>query len=200
MAALTRYSHLQLSVGLLFDSAGGVLSHACALMTIRQGILLFTFSTLKTVSDHGGYAFPIWLDPLHLLFPNTSEYHDVHHQMQGLKYNYSQPFFIHFDVLFGTRMSAEKFKKMREVNKKFKKSGIGAASDAPATSTPSTALRSADDLPKKENVPSSLRLRGQGAVGDQRPEEIALQQQPDGSDLKVTLDAESYRAKAGTST
>ncbi|KAJ1027599.1 hypothetical protein NDA18_003599 [Ustilago nuda] len=101
--------------GLLLDSAGAAISHAAASMTVRQGILLFTFSTLKTVSDHGGYAFPWYLDPLHLIFPNCAEYHDVHHQMTGLRYNYSQPFFVHFDVLFGTRISTEKFKKMKQL-------------------------------------------------------------------------------------
>ena len=101
--------------GLLLDSAGAAISHAAALMTVRQGILLFTFSTVKTVADHGGYAFPWYLDPLHLVFPNCAEYHDVHHQMTGLRYNYSQPFFVHFDVLFGTRISADKFQKMKKL-------------------------------------------------------------------------------------
>jgi sphinganine C4-monooxygenase len=177
-----------LPTGLILDSAGGALSHACALMTVRQGILLFAFSTLKTVSDHGGYAFPMWLDPLHLLFPNTSEFHDVHHQMQGLKYNYSQPFFVHFDILFGTRMSAAKFQKMREVNKKFKLTG---------------AAQTTQEISAKEEIngsaTSDLRLRNQAsAKQDQSPEEIVLQSH--GTDPTVTLDAESYRAKAGTTT
>lgn len=100
------------------DSVGGALSHAASFMTGRQGILLFTFATFKTVSDHGGYAFPIFLDPLGLFFPNTAEYHDVHHQSNGLRYNFSQPFFIHFDVLFGTRMKVETFNKMKEEKEK----------------------------------------------------------------------------------
>ncbi len=49
--------------------------------------------------------------------PNCAEYHDVHHQMTGLRYNYSQPFFVHFDVLFGTRISAEKFQKDEEARR-----------------------------------------------------------------------------------
>lgn len=100
--------------GLVLDSLGAAVSYALSVMTVRQGILLFFFSTLKTVDDHGGYAFPWWIDPLHILFPNTAEYHDIHHQMQGLRYNYSQPFFIHFDVLLGTRMDARRLAKMRE--------------------------------------------------------------------------------------
>ncbi len=39
----------------------------------------------------------------------------MHHQMTGLRYNYSQPFFVHFDVLFGTRISADKFQKMKKL-------------------------------------------------------------------------------------
>jgi sphinganine C4-monooxygenase len=153
-------------------------------MTVRQSILLFGFSTLKTVCDHGGYAFPMWLDPLHLIFPNTSEYHDVHHQMQGLKYNYSQPFFIHFDVVFGTRMSAEKFQKMKQVNRRFKaEKGI-------------EAKQSSDD---EKSTSADLRQRSTAASGmkqDQSPEDIILRQ-GDNGDPTVTLDAESYRAKAG---
>ncbi|UZJ56697.1 hypothetical protein CBS101457_006017 [Exobasidium rhododendri] len=174
--------------GLLLDSAGGALSHACALMTVRQGILLFASSTFKTVSDHGGYAFPMWLDPLHLLFPNTSEYHDVHHQMQGLKFNYSQPFFVHFDVVFGTRMSAEKFQKMREVNKKFKLSS-GAAQ---------IKRDIAENEEKSDNTNADLRMRNNSEKEDQSPEEIVLQ--ADGGDPTVTLNAENYKAKAGTTT
>lgn len=169
---------------LIMDSAGGALSHACALMTVRQSIILFSFSTVKTVCDHGGYAFPIWLDPLHLIFPNTSEYHDVHHQMQGLKFNYSQPFFIHFDVVFGTRMSAEKFQKMREVNKKFKTE----------KKIEATKVMSADD----QSTSKDLRLRNTNLEPDQSPEDIVLRQGENG-DPTVTLDAESYRAKAGVS-
>jgi len=83
-------------------------------MTGRQGILLFSFATFKTVSDHSGYAFPFYLDPLSLIFPNTAEYHDVHHQSTGLKYNFSQPFFVHFDWAFGTKMGAEEFRRIGE--------------------------------------------------------------------------------------
>ncbi|KAM1030355.1 hypothetical protein EV1_033873 [Malus domestica] len=39
-----------------------------------------------------------------LSFLNNTTYHDIHHQLQGLKYNYSQPFFPIWDKLFGTYM------------------------------------------------------------------------------------------------
>ncbi|PWZ00806.1 hypothetical protein BCV70DRAFT_101336 [Testicularia cyperi] len=164
--------------GLLLDSAGAALSHAAALMTVRQGILLFTFSTLKTVADHGGYAFPWYLDPLHLVFPNCAEYHDVHHQMTGLRYNYSQPFFVHFDVLFGTRISAEKFQKMKKLaeNKR--------ASEKAESTAAITASTNGSATPK--TLPEH----------DAKPADIvdALK------DPLITTDETSYAAKAGVST
>ncbi|CEH17995.1 Sphingolipid hydroxylase [Ceraceosorus bombacis] len=173
--------------GLLLDSAGAALAHAAALMTIRQGVVLFMFSTFKTVCDHGGYAFPPWLDPLHLLFPNCAEYHDVHHQMQGLKYNYSQPFFVHFDTVFGTRISKEKFDKLKALGKE-KKGTWG--KDAKAASGSSTALKdphAAEDL---------RRRRGEKNDGQHDlPPEEAVQI---GGDPLVTTNAVEYAAKAGT--
>ncbi|SJX61560.1 related to SUR2-sphingosine hydroxylase [Sporisorium reilianum f. sp. reilianum] len=163
--------------GLLLDSAGAALSHAAALMTVRQSILLFTFSTVKTVADHGGYAFPWYLDPLHLVFPNCAEYHDVHHQMTGLRYNYSQPFFVHFDVLFGTRISADKFQKMKKLAEQKraaeKESNLNGSAPAAAAAT-------------------STQLDGKDAT----PAEIVDKS----SDPFVTKSKRSYAAKAGTAT
>lgn len=174
-------------LGLLLDSGGAAIAHAASFMTVRQGIFLFVFSTLKTVCDHGGYAFPPWLDPLHLVFPNTAEYHDVHHQMQGLRYNYSQPFFVHFDVLFGTRMSAEKFAKMRSINQRYKLKGLG--EDA------------TDSVSLSSNESTTLRKRGQeksaDTHSDQSPEDIVLNQDPV-KDITITDTLQSYQAKAGT--
>jgi sphinganine C4-monooxygenase len=41
------------------------------------------------------------------VFGNNADYHDIHHQKAGIKSNFSQPFFIHWDVFFGTRMSRD---------------------------------------------------------------------------------------------
>ncbi|KAH0445971.1 hypothetical protein IEQ34_025193 [Dendrobium chrysotoxum] len=169
--------------GLLLDSAGAGVAHAASFMTVRQGIVLFTFSTIKTVCDHGGYAFPPWLDPLHLIFPNTAEYHDVHHQMQGLRYNYSQPFFVHFDVLFGTRMSAEKFAKMREVNKRYKESNKTSATDDISPTASATAI-------DQKAANGTAKRRGQS---DRSASALAKEQ----SDPTVVRDGDDYRAKAG---
>jgi sphinganine C4-monooxygenase len=65
----------------------------------------FTISTIKTVDDHSGYAFP-W-DPLQHVTANNSAYHDIHHQSWGIKNNFSQPFFIFWDRLMGTQWKGE---------------------------------------------------------------------------------------------
>lgn len=193
--------------GLLLDSAGGAVSHALALMTVRQGVLLFTFSTLKTVCDHGGYAFPWYMDPLHLVFPNCAEYHDVHHQMQGLRFNYSQPFFVHFDVVFGTRISTEKFGRMREANRKRRErergevgEGEKRTADAPAAAESASASSTSRGDSVAVNGSKDLRRRANGSAtaanGDDAPAEqvVAEEKNP-----FVTTSMESYRAKAGTS-
>lgn len=66
--------------GLVLDSLGAVVSHYLTAMSVRQAILLFTVSTLKTVDDHCGYALPF--DPFQVLFPNNASYHDIHHQVR----------------------------------------------------------------------------------------------------------------------
>jgi sphinganine C4-monooxygenase len=65
--------------GLLLDSLGAALAESLSLMTTRQAILLFSFSTFKTVDDHCGYRLPF--DPLQLLAANNADYHDIHHQV-----------------------------------------------------------------------------------------------------------------------
>ncbi|KAF9512683.1 hypothetical protein BS47DRAFT_1330171 [Hydnum rufescens UP504] len=87
--------------GLLLDTLGAAVAHSLASMSMRQAILLFTIATLKTVDDHCGYSLPF--DPFQILFPNKAAYHDIHHRIWGIKYNFSQPFFIHWDVILNTR-------------------------------------------------------------------------------------------------
>ncbi|KAL9934557.1 hypothetical protein V8E36_006332 [Tilletia maclaganii] len=213
--------------GLLFDSLGGALSHKCAFMTIRQGVLLFTFATYKTVSDHGGYALPWWIDPLHLIFPNTAAYHDVHHQMQGLRFNYSQPFFIHFDVLFGTRMSVEKFQKLLEGKKAKDQQRRATGEEEKAANGDSVApvsdpaLSSSVSASNSTGAKAELRERrphanGNGTatnghadatetvVDDLPPSEILKDGLSNGSAVAanplVTTSEADHRAKAGTST
>ncbi|KAJ4793593.1 Sphingoid base hydroxylase 2 [Rhynchospora pubera] len=88
--------------GLLLDTVGGVLSFLVSGMTARTAVFFFCFAVIKTVDDHCG----LWLpgNIFHLFFQNNTAYHDIHHQLQGLKYNYSQPFFSIWDHILGTHM------------------------------------------------------------------------------------------------
>ncbi|GJN88605.1 hypothetical protein Rhopal_001571-T1 [Rhodotorula paludigena] len=94
--------------GFMLDTVGTAIAHEIAGLSIRQDVLFFTISTLKTVDDHCGFAFP-W-DPFQHLFGNNADYHDIHHQVAGLKKNYSQPWFISWDIFFNTRMTREEYK------------------------------------------------------------------------------------------
>ncbi|XP_043697741.1 very-long-chain aldehyde decarbonylase GL1-9-like [Telopea speciosissima] len=88
--------------GLLLDTFGGAISFLVSGMTARTAVIFFCFAVIKTVDDHCG----LWLpgNIFHLVFQNNTAYHDIHHQLQGLKYNYSQPFFPIWDKILGTHM------------------------------------------------------------------------------------------------
>ncbi|OBZ88943.1 Sphingolipid C4-hydroxylase sur2 [Choanephora cucurbitarum] len=104
--------------GFLFDTCGAAIAAELARLSPRLTLIFFTFSTLKTVDDHCGYALP-W-DPLQFLFGNNVQYHDIHHQSFGIKTNFSQPFFTFWDRLLGTEMTlkeAEKKNKQRNAAK-----------------------------------------------------------------------------------
>lgn len=92
--------------GLLLDTCGAGLSYALTGMSTRESIVFYTFSTMKTVDDHCGYQLP-W-DPFQLLFPNNAAFHDIHHQQFGIKTNFSQPFFVHWDNILGTKFKGTK--------------------------------------------------------------------------------------------
>ncbi|XP_075481869.1 sphinganine C4-monooxygenase 1-like [Primulina tabacum] len=88
--------------GLLLDTIGGALSFLVSGMSPRASIFFFSFATIKTVDDHCG----LWLpgNLFHIFFRNNSAYHDIHHQLYGNKYNFSQPFFVTWDRILGTYM------------------------------------------------------------------------------------------------
>lgn len=88
--------------GLLLDTIGGALSFLFSGMSPRSSIFFFSFATIKTVDDHCG----LWLpgNLFHVFFKNNTAYHDVHHQLYGSKYNFSQPFFVMWDRILGTYM------------------------------------------------------------------------------------------------
>ncbi|KAJ6837667.1 protein SUR2 [Iris pallida] len=88
--------------GLLLDTFGGALSFLISGMTARTSVAFFCFAVMKTVDDHCG----LWLpgNIFQMLFQNNTAYHDIHHQSQGTKFNYSQPFFSIWDKILGTHM------------------------------------------------------------------------------------------------
>ncbi|XP_010551539.1 PREDICTED: sphinganine C4-monooxygenase 1 [Tarenaya hassleriana] len=88
--------------GLLLDTIGGALSFLLSGMSPRTSVFFFSFATIKTVDDHCG----LWLpgNLFHIVFKNNTAYHDVHHQLYGSKYNFSQPFFVMWDRILGTYM------------------------------------------------------------------------------------------------
>ncbi|KAI0506990.1 hypothetical protein KFK09_013108 [Dendrobium nobile] len=88
--------------GLLLDTFGGAISFLISGMTAQTAVFFFCFAVMKTVDDHCG----LWLpgNIFHIFFQNNTAYHDVHHQLQGAKYNYSQPFFSIWDRVMGTYM------------------------------------------------------------------------------------------------
>ncbi|KAG9285434.1 hypothetical protein G9A89_010909 [Geosiphon pyriformis] len=88
--------------GFVLDSVGASLAFKMSGLATRGAMLFFSFATLKTVDDHCGYDLPF--DPIQLIFGNNSLYHDIHHQVYGIKMNFSQPFFTIWDRILGTYM------------------------------------------------------------------------------------------------
>ncbi|TFK51636.1 sphingosine hydroxylase [Heliocybe sulcata] len=98
--------------GFLLDSMGAAVAEALAHLTVREASLLFVISTFKTVDDHCGYRLPF--DPLQWMTSNNADYHDIHHQVVGIKSNFAQPFFTHWDVILGTRMTRKDIELRRQ--------------------------------------------------------------------------------------
>lgn len=143
---------------LLLDTVGGVITLYASGMSCEVGAWFMSFATIKTVLDHCGYSFP--LNPLHDLFPNSAAYHDVHHDIKNIKKNYSQPFFVHWDILMGSYKSpkgfhltgAENVAEVAAADKKVdsKMQGAVAVSDAAVTAATSDAAAAHDDKAKDE--------------------------------------------------
>lgn len=92
---------------IILDTLGAGIAMFSCNMTCQLGTAFFTFSTIKTVLDHCNYRVP--LNPFHDLFPNSAAYHDVHHDIRGIKMNFSQPFFTFWDHLCGTYLDPTSF-------------------------------------------------------------------------------------------
>ncbi|XP_020255419.1 sphinganine C4-monooxygenase 2-like [Asparagus officinalis] len=87
---------------LLLEISGGALAILVSGMAPRTAMYFASFATIKAVDDHCGLMIPGNL--LQRLFRNNCAYHDVHHQLYGNKYNFSQPFFVAWDKIMGTYM------------------------------------------------------------------------------------------------
>lgn len=99
--------------GFLLDTCGTGLAGIVTGLSAREALVLYCFSTMKTVDDHCGYSLPF--DPFQIIFPNNSIYHDIHHQSWGFKSNYSQPFFTFWDSLYGSKFQfVDEYKEMQK--------------------------------------------------------------------------------------
>lgn len=127
--------------GFLLDTLGAGIAYLISGMTCRQSMWFFTCSTIKTVDDHCGYAFP-W-DPLQHLTSNNAGYHDVHHQSWGIKNNFSQPFFTFWDRVLGTKWTggdiSARYERAAKVAAQ-KKSDTAEQQNPLTSSTPSESL------------------------------------------------------------
>ncbi|KAF8266372.1 fatty acid hydroxylase superfamily-domain-containing protein [Lactarius quietus] len=97
--------------GFLLDFFGAFFAELIPRLSTRQAALFFVVSTCKSVDDHCGYRLPF--DPLQMLSGNTADFHDIHHQFIGMKSNFSQPWFVHWDVILGTRMTRKDIEERR---------------------------------------------------------------------------------------
>ena len=165
--------------GFLLDILGAGVAYLATGMTVRQGACFFTCSTIKTVDDHCGYAFP-W-DPLQHITTNNAAYHDVHHQSWGIKTNFSQPFFTFWDRLLGTVWTGG------DVSARYERDRIAAQRkvDADKTSIASSVTNSpAIDRQKafRQAAASQKQVRddkedgGQRILDEERREEIETKQ------------------------
>jgi sphinganine C4-monooxygenase len=84
------------------DTIGGMPFFLVSGMSPRASIFFFSLCTVKAIDNHCGLSMlPFWDC---MSFWNSAAYHDVHRQLHGGKYNYSQLFFMVWDRMFGTYM------------------------------------------------------------------------------------------------
>ncbi|KAK5938252.1 Sphingolipid C4-hydroxylase sur2 [Knufia obscura] len=157
--------------GLFLDTLGTGLAYLVTGMTVRQGLVFFTCSTIKTVDDHCGYKFP-W-DPLQHITSNNAAYHDIHHQSWGIKSNFSQPFFTFWDRFLGTTWTGG------DVSARYERDRIKAQKKVDAdlsdlassvTNSPATDLPNAEAQAKKSQR-SVLETDGAQVLREERREE-----------------------------
>jgi sphinganine C4-monooxygenase len=147
------------------DTLGTGIAYMVTGMTVRQGMWFFTCSTIKTVDDHCGYAFP-W-DPLQHITSNNAAYHDVHHQSWGIKANFSQPFFTFWDRFLGTAWTGG------DVSARYERSRIAAQKKVDAdTSTIASSVKNspATDVKKANQQAASLQRQAMEDKAERGPQ------------------------------
>ncbi|KAK3717070.1 Sphingolipid C4-hydroxylase sur2 [Vermiconidia calcicola] len=158
--------------GFLLDTLGCGLAYLVTGMTVRQSMWFFTCSTIKTVDDHCGYAFP-W-DPLQHLTSNNAGYHDVHHQSWGIKTNFSQPFFTHWDSWLGTKWTGG------DVSARYERARIAAQKKIDAESSVTGSKKNEESITaspySKEELPSSIARTAQSVTEPRIPAGKSTQQ------------------------
>lgn len=110
----------------LLDTVGALATVYASGAPCTVATAFFCFATVKTVTDHCGYDWPV--NPLAPLFANNARYHDVHHDPRGFRKNFSQPFFTHWDWMLGTRMDPAELTRMdaeREARRAARKAAEG---------------------------------------------------------------------------
>lgn len=146
--------------GFLLDTAGTGVAFLTAGMSTRQSMWFFTMSTIKTVDDHCGYEFP-W-DPLQKITSNNAAYHDIHHQSWGIKTNFSQPFFIVWDRLMGTKWEGDvknRYERARESAQRKVDADADAAAVPAASKEPDTAVVSQEESTDSSIARTRLRRK-----------------------------------------
>ena len=186
--------------GFLLDTLGTGIAYLATGMTVRQGMWFFTCSTIKTVDDHCGYAFP-W-DPLQHLTHNNAAYHDIHHQSWGIKTNFSQPFGTFWDRLLGTTW------KGGDVSSRYERDRLAAQKKVNADQT--SAKASVTNSPAVDNAVAQqqaaasqqqvLESDGPAVIRDEHREEREVKQSSQRSSRRKSgFDAKTWSEKVAGS-
>lgn len=72
----------------IVDTIGTTVTLYLSGLPVLPATWFASLSIIKSVNDHSGYRFPY--NPFNYISTNTTDFHDIHHQNWGMKYNYSQ--------------------------------------------------------------------------------------------------------------
>lgn len=88
---------------LVADTAGAIVTFLISGMSPLTATFFFSLTAIKAIDVHSS----LWLpgNLLGYVFKHSSAYHHIHHQPYGSKHNFSNLFFVTWDVLLGTHMA-----------------------------------------------------------------------------------------------